>query len=261
MRDALRRGDGLDGEALLDAFQAVPEAHAPAEHDRHDHHVQVVDEVGGEEVAHHGRPAAEAYVQVAAAFASASTSAGEASRKWNVVPPAIASDGRGWWVSTYTGVWNGGLSPHQPCHASSGHGPCCGPNLPRPMISAPMPRSMDSVMALSMPLLPPGPRPCIAWPIAVSKNHSCSRSPACPNGASSDWPSPVAKPSSEMPKLWTRTSWVVVIAVPLLVAFTQCVEAGGWFSTCARNESRRPAITLGAAVGIAAGGGWRARQD
>ena len=59
------------------------------------------------------------------------------------MPPSISIDGRGWCVSTNTGVWNGGFGPHQPRHSSSVptsvHGPVCAPNLPRPMISAPKP--------------------------------------------------------------------------------------------------------------------------
>ncbi len=58
--------------------------------------------------------------------------------KWNVVPPSISIDGRGWWVSTKTGVWNGGLAPHQPFHSGSSCHPG-GPNFPAPMISAPIP--------------------------------------------------------------------------------------------------------------------------
>ena len=46
------------------------------------------------------------------------------------MPPSISIDGRGWWVSTNTGVWNGGFGPHQPRHSSSVpipvHGPACG---------------------------------------------------------------------------------------------------------------------------------------
>ncbi len=57
--------------------------------------------------------------------------------KWNVVSDSEML-GRTWWVSTKTGVWNGGSSPHHPSHVRSSHGPCWGPNLPRPMISAPM---------------------------------------------------------------------------------------------------------------------------
>ena len=39
----------------------------------------------------------------------------------------------------------------------------------------------------------------------VPKNHSMSRPPACPKGASRLCPSPVANPSSETAKLCTRT--------------------------------------------------------
>lgn len=80
----------------------------------------------------------------AAAFACASASAGEASRKWKVVSER-ENEGRGWWVSTNTGVRNGGSSPHQPFQSSSGHGPRTGPNLLRPMISAPMPCAKSRV--------------------------------------------------------------------------------------------------------------------
>ena len=36
------------------------------------------------------------------------------------------------------GVWKGGVSPHHPFQSRFSHGPRCGPNLLRPMISAPM---------------------------------------------------------------------------------------------------------------------------
>ena len=58
------------------------------------------------------------------------------STKWNVVPPCIVMDGRGWWVSTNTGWWKGGSSPHQPVHRSPLQGPRIGPNMLRPMIVA-----------------------------------------------------------------------------------------------------------------------------
>jgi hypothetical protein len=35
------------------------------------------------------------------------------------VPPSISIDGRGWCVSTNTGVWNGGFGLHQPRYSSS----------------------------------------------------------------------------------------------------------------------------------------------
>src|SRR6202049_3066562 len=43
--------------------------------------------------------------------------------KLNVVPPCITKDGREWRVSTNTGWWYGGSSPHQPFHSSSGPRP------------------------------------------------------------------------------------------------------------------------------------------
>ena len=69
----------------------------------------------------------------AASRARSSASCGLASTKWNTVPPSISIDGRGWCVSTNTGVWNGGFGPHQPRHSSSVptsvHGPVCAAEL------------------------------------------------------------------------------------------------------------------------------------
>ena len=53
-------------------------------------------------------------------------------------------------------------------------------------------------------MLPPG-SPTIECQNPVLNIHSCRRSPACPNGASSVRPSPVPKPSSEIEKLCTWT--------------------------------------------------------
>src|SRR5579859_3527063 len=55
----------LDGEALLQALQAIPEGLAAAEEDRHECDVHVVDQVGGEELADGGRAAADADVEPA----------------------------------------------------------------------------------------------------------------------------------------------------------------------------------------------------
>ena len=65
-------GDGLHGVALVQPVQAVPEPDAAAEHDRHLHDVQVVDEVGGQELVDGGR------------------SAGVPLTKWNVVSPTVS---------------------------------------------------------------------------------------------------------------------------------------------------------------------------
>ena len=81
--------------------------------------------------------------------------------KVKVVSESV-SGSRSWWVSTKTGMWNGGSSPHQPCQGSSPHGPGPPPNLPRPMISAPTFASASSTTAVlaftSPPSLPWGSR-------------------------------------------------------------------------------------------------------
>src|SRR5439155_26273204 len=56
-----------------------------------------------------------------------------------------------------------------------------------------------------MPPLPPG-SPVSSCHHRVTNIHSCSRSPAWPNGASRVMRSPVPKPSSETEKNWTRAS-------------------------------------------------------
>ena len=84
-----------------------------------------------------GPPPRRTSLPPAASRAAASASAGDASRKWYVVPPSISTDGRAWWVSTKTGVWNGGLGPQAPVHSGSSCQPGA-PNFPAPMISAPM---------------------------------------------------------------------------------------------------------------------------
>lgn len=80
----------------------------------------------------------------AAPRARSRTVAGSSSTKWNVVSDSVIA-GRLWWVITNTGVWKGGFSPHQPCHSWFSQGPRWGPNLLRPMISAPMLRAKSRV--------------------------------------------------------------------------------------------------------------------
>src|SRR3954447_16050728 len=60
--DPARRGEGLDGEAVLEAAEALPEGDPAAEGDRHDRQVHEVDQVGLEELADRGRAAAESDV-------------------------------------------------------------------------------------------------------------------------------------------------------------------------------------------------------
>src|ERR1700735_1992611 len=63
--DAAGGAHRLDGEALLQAFPAVPEGLAAAEGDRDDRDVRVVEQAGGEELADGGRAAADADVEAA----------------------------------------------------------------------------------------------------------------------------------------------------------------------------------------------------
>ena len=62
MGDATGRRDCLHVVLLLQRLQAVPQPNTAAEQDWHLHDVEVVDETGGDERAHHGRPAADADV-------------------------------------------------------------------------------------------------------------------------------------------------------------------------------------------------------
>ena len=89
-------------------------------------------------------PPSRTSLPCAASRACSRTVAGSPSTKWNVVSESV-NDGRLWWVMTNTGVWNGGSSPHQPRHSWSCQGPRWGPNLLRPMISAPMLRAKSRV--------------------------------------------------------------------------------------------------------------------
>ena len=81
---------------LLKALQPIPEAFAAPEQDRDHRHMHVVDQPGRKELPDHGRSASDAHVLAACSLRATSiASAGEASMKWNVVPPSISIDGRG----------------------------------------------------------------------------------------------------------------------------------------------------------------------
>ena len=92
--DAAGGAHRLNAEALLQALQPVPEGLAAAKDDRHHRDVQVIDQVGGEELADRGRATADADVEAARCLlAAAGASAGLASMKWKVVPPFISIEG------------------------------------------------------------------------------------------------------------------------------------------------------------------------
>src|SRR5215472_16759030 len=61
--DAGRAAYGLDLELLLESLEPVPQPLPAPEHDGHHHDVQVVDQAGGQEVAHGGHAAADADVR------------------------------------------------------------------------------------------------------------------------------------------------------------------------------------------------------
>lgn len=121
-------------EALADS---VEEARAPAEKERDEVQLQLVDESGHQELIDDVGATADEDVLVA------------------------GGRSRSWWVTTKTGLWKGGSSPHQPCHGSSPQGPrAAGPNLPRPMISAPTLSSASantSLLTFSSPPSMPAP--------------------------------------------------------------------------------------------------------
>lgn len=93
-------------EAVEQLVGRVPELAASPELDRSDGHVHGVDEVRCEEGPERGHATAEAHVLTVGCG------------------PGLTQ--------------RFGRLPHQPCESRSSHGPFWGPNLPRPMISAPM---------------------------------------------------------------------------------------------------------------------------
>ena len=98
-------------------------------------------------------------------------------------------------MSTNTGAWKGGSSPHQPVHDSS-HGPSPPPNILRPMMWAPTPWTTSSTTSASALCSPPS-SPCCSRQLSVANTHSCRRMPPSPIGFSTLWLGPAAKPSSD----------------------------------------------------------------
>src|SRR5436190_4867255 len=129
--------------------------------------------------------------------------------KWNVVPPCISSGSRGWLVRTKTGWWKGGLSPHQPLHASS-HGPGPPPNMFRPMMVAPAPPRMSSANGV-LALTSPPSSPWLSRNALSGTSQSWSSSPPTPSGCSGDWCGPATKPSIDI----VMFSFSLLIGPPL----------------------------------------------
>src|SRR6266496_4798960 len=102
--------------------------------------------------------------------------------KVKVVPPRMVKGWREWWVSTNTGPWYGGSSPHQPVQFGS-HSPRIGPNMLRPMTKAPAERISSSSALFSS---------------GVSNIQACRRSTGpSPKGFSRVWLGPATYPSAE----------------------------------------------------------------
>src|SRR5215211_5712490 len=117
---------------------SVEEARASAQEDRRDVQLQLVDQTGRQVLVDDVGAAADEDVLLAGGLPrllqGRLDSIGD---KVKVVSERI-SGSRSWCVRTKTGLRKGGSSPHHPRHGSSPHGPrVAGPNLPRPMISAP----------------------------------------------------------------------------------------------------------------------------
>src|SRR5215210_4532681 len=137
----------------------------------------------------------------AAAVACSKAKSKPSVTKKNVVPPAISIGSRAWWVSTKTGAWYGGSSPHQPRQSSS-HSPRIGPNMFRPMTYAPRGRMSQPTAVASASLARSSPR-CQAW----------SSRPRFPSGSSRLWSGPATKPSSEI-DMWQVVSGITRCSVP-----------------------------------------------
>ena len=86
--------------------QAREERFATAEEHRGFHQVKFVKEPGAEVLPDGLRPPPmRTSLSPAACFARSSAASIPSVTKWKVVPPAISSGLRGWWVSTKTGTW------------------------------------------------------------------------------------------------------------------------------------------------------------
>ena len=94
MGDAAGGAHRLDGEALLQALQSVPEGLAAAEEDWHERDVHVVDQAGGEELADGGRAAADADVEATRGLPGRRERLRRAGiDEGKVVPPFISIEG------------------------------------------------------------------------------------------------------------------------------------------------------------------------
>ena len=119
----------------------------------------------------------------AAALACSSAASIPSVTKVKVVSESV-SGARSWWVSTNTGMWKGGSSPHHPSQGSSPHGPGPPPNFPRPMIAAPTFVSASSTTGVLAFTSPPSGREA-RWKALRAKAQSWRLPPPSPSGCSS----------------------------------------------------------------------------
>ncbi len=137
------------------------------------------------------------------------------------MPPFFTTDSRAWWVTTNTGAWNGGSSPH-------GTSPVT--NMPCPMTTGPNRSIHPASNSSSGPPAPPS-APCIRRKLRSPNTQECSRSPPMPSGCSGPDSGPAMYPSSEMPSR-AMTSVMTTSSI----GSYPCVERGGTESTHRRHE-------------------------
>src|SRR5699024_3036619 len=186
--DSARRGDLLEVEAALELLRRLPQPQSVPVLDRCDRHVQLVDQVGVEELAHRRDPAADPHV----------LAVGELER--------ALEGGGGGGVEEVEGRLAGCerlplvMSEHDDGRVEG--------RILAPPAAAPMPRGKSRVRWSSNPREPPGSvRP---GKLAVSNAQLIrTMGSTCPKGRSAVWSSPAPMPSRETEKFWTRTRGVM----------------------------------------------------
>ncbi len=116
-----------------------------------------------------------AAVIAAVAFARSRAGSMPPVTKWYVVPPCLTSGSPARWVTTNTGMWNGGFSPHGFIPTS---------NIRLPITTAPDVPKVSLRASAMRPALP-----------SAGNIHSWSRSPPSPMPFPTDTFGPVLKPS------------------------------------------------------------------
>lgn len=141
VRHPARAGNDLQVEPVQQLIGGLPEPYSGTELHRRDRHMHGVDEVGVEKLSDGGAPAAEPDVLALRRLPGLLQDRGRVAV--DEVEGGVGKRERRTLVvgqDEYRGTERGS-SPHQPCHSWSCQGPRWGPNLLRPMISAPMLRA------------------------------------------------------------------------------------------------------------------------